>query len=397
MNTVRRGLQICRIDAVQQMVYGIAATEQEATDGMVVTMGALQEAWPAYMEWANVREMHQEIAAGVVREYRFTDDQRLEIGVKVSDASTWQKVTDGVLKGFSICANIIEQIGNIVNKLELIEISLVDRPADPGALVTLFRAAGARDENNTRGKAPEGGKMPDPTVPRGGKIKRDDGGSITDQIASQEGSPLDTQLDVIGLLMQKFQEFEDILGQLENGGDAVHPDVLANCYRAHQAMGRAIKSHIDNVTSNGKGGDDGSAGAGDDGAAGGEGGKPTDDGATKRAAQALQQGAVRRAASAQDPRVDGILKAIEGLTASVETVVKRAATPQAQYQPAVVQRSADAGKVGDQLDATADEFGPLEGTPEFDKLTGAQKFDVVVARSAKKRKEAAFTIPQDKE
>lgn len=201
-------------------------------------------------------------------------------------------------------------------------------------------------------------------------------------IADQEGSPMDQQLDVIGLLMQEFGTIKSLVDSLSNGGDGVHPDVLAHVMNAHKALGRAINSHVSSTTAYGKDG-------GDDEGDGGDGGTAPEPAVAKRAAQVLQQ-ARERYAAAQDPRVDGLIKAVEGL-------VQRAATPQSQYQPAVMQRSADAGKVIDKTPATKDEFGPLEGTPEFEALTGNQKCDISLQRSAKARRDAAFTIPAGKE
>lgn len=388
MSTIKRAMQIKRLDDDLRMVYGVAATEQEASDGLIVTMDALRDAWDDYMRFANVREMHQEIAAGTVQEYRFDEDLRqVEIGVKVSDPTTWQKIKEGALKGFSIMGEIIAQVGNIVNKLRLIEISLVDRPADEGALITLFRAAGVRDENNNRGQSPEGGKMPIPTAPQGGKVKRDASGDgdVTQQIADGEGSPLDTQLDVIGLLMQEFGKIKDLVDSLSSG-DGVHPDVLANCMRAHQALGRAINSHVSATTAYGKkdgeGEGEGEDGAGE-GAGEGEGGATPpaqEDGPAKRAASiAARNAAIKRAANGE------MAAQIGKLTETVEALLKRSADPRAGYAPAIAPTTTpDAGKTGDGAKppkATEDEFGPLEGTPEFAALPKDEQFDVVCRRA----------------
>lgn len=400
MSTVKRALRISRIDEDQRMVYGIAATEQEASDGLIVTLEALRDAWDDYMRFANVREMHQEIAAGTVQEYRFDELARqVEIGVKVSDPTTWQKVKEGALKGFSILGDIIAQVGNVVSKLRLIEISLVDRPADEGALITLFRAAGVRDEttNNRGAEAPEGGEMPNPKAPQAGQkeiVKRDaagdggaGGGDISQEIAGQEGSPLDTQLDVIGLLMQEFGKIKDLVDSLSSG-DGVHPDVLANCMRAHQALGRAINSHVSATTAYGKkdgeGEGEGEDGAGE-GAGEGEGGATPpaqEDGPAKRAASiSARNAAIKRA-------TNGALAAqVEKLTGTVEALLKRSADPRSGYAPAVAPLSApDAGKLGEagkqeQVKRSADEFGPVEGTPEFQALSRTEQLDVVCRRA----------------
>jgi len=157
VSTIKRSFQIARVDEDQRMVYGIAATDQLATDGYIVTKEAMQAAWADYMTYANIREMHQDIAAGVVKEYSFEDDG-VHIGVYVADDSTWAKVKAGVLKAFSIGAEALQKIGNVITEIILYEISLVDRPADPGAVVTMFRGYITRGTNN-RGRSPKGKSM----------------------------------------------------------------------------------------------------------------------------------------------------------------------------------------------------------------------------------------------
>jgi hypothetical protein len=51
----------------------------------------------------------------------------------------WKKCQEGVYNGFSIGGNIIEKIGNSIEKLRLIEISVVDRPANPEALFSVVK------------------------------------------------------------------------------------------------------------------------------------------------------------------------------------------------------------------------------------------------------------------
>lgn len=46
---------------------------------------------------------------------------------------------EGVLRGFSIGGRVVNKIGNMIKDLSLSEISLVDRPANPEALIEIYK------------------------------------------------------------------------------------------------------------------------------------------------------------------------------------------------------------------------------------------------------------------
>lgn len=136
--------EISRVDEEQRMVWGYASTEQRATDGLVISREAMEGALDEYMEFANVREMHQPSAVGTTETAR-VDDGGLYVGVHVVDDDAWKKVVKRVYKGFSIGAKITRRDDadkTLVRGISLREISLVDRPADPGAKFDCFRAEG---------------------------------------------------------------------------------------------------------------------------------------------------------------------------------------------------------------------------------------------------------------
>lgn len=129
---------IQKFDEENRMVYGYASTEVMDCQGEIIPTSTMQKAFPAYMEYGNIREMHSsEKAAGTVKEYSF-DETGTFIGVEVVDDAAWKKVVKGVYKGFSIGGAIIKKVGSTISELSLIEISLVDRPANPLAVVTSF-------------------------------------------------------------------------------------------------------------------------------------------------------------------------------------------------------------------------------------------------------------------
>lgn len=148
----------------ERMVYGIASTNEiddqpgkwrdQRYDGDIVETEAIADALDDYMQWANVREMHQDHkAVGVVTEAKIIDG-KLHIAARIEDDDAWKKVKAGVYKGFSIGGRAIlarfkqladGRIARCILKLLLTEISLVDRPANSGARILLFKGADMSD------------------------------------------------------------------------------------------------------------------------------------------------------------------------------------------------------------------------------------------------------------
>ena len=139
--------EIIKRDDDKRLVYGYASTEALDSQGERVTKGAIEEALPDYMRFANIREMHQLSAVGVAKTAEI-DDKGLYIQVKVVDDAAWEKVKEGVYKGFSIGGKSIEKTDGVISKMKLTEISLVDRPSNPEAVIDLWKAdtTGAVDE-----------------------------------------------------------------------------------------------------------------------------------------------------------------------------------------------------------------------------------------------------------
>lgn len=149
---LKQYFEIRKVDEEQRMVFGYASTESVDAQGETVTKAAMEAAWDEYMQFANVREMHGPSAVGVVKEYSF-DDKGVFIGAYIVDDAAWKKVTEQVYKGFSIGGKKLPNGYDAVNKtitgLKLTEISLVDRPANPDALVTMFKADLLENEEMT--------------------------------------------------------------------------------------------------------------------------------------------------------------------------------------------------------------------------------------------------------
>jgi HK97 family phage prohead protease len=133
---------IAKIDEAQHMVFGYASTEALDSQGEIVKREALEAALPDYMRFANIREMHQPSAVGVATEAEM-DERGLYLAARIVDPVAWEKVIAGVYKGFSIGGSVVQRDTaqkHVITGVKLSEISLVDRPANPEAVFTMYKA-----------------------------------------------------------------------------------------------------------------------------------------------------------------------------------------------------------------------------------------------------------------
>lgn len=127
------------------IVEGIASTEEVDSDGETVLANAIKTAIPDYMKFGAVREMHQPLAAGTALDISVGDDGVTTIKAHIVDAEAIKKVRTNVYKGFSIGGSVTERDSinkTVITGINLVEVSLVDRPANPGAVITCFKADG---------------------------------------------------------------------------------------------------------------------------------------------------------------------------------------------------------------------------------------------------------------
>ena len=136
----------------EQMVFGYASTPARDYDGDIITLDAMRGALEDYMKFANIREMHEMKAVGVAKEAS-VDDKGLYIGAKIVDPLAWLKVKEGVYKAFSIGGNATGRDPadpHTITGLQLIEISIVDRPANPEAVIDVFKAPALKEQQMTK-------------------------------------------------------------------------------------------------------------------------------------------------------------------------------------------------------------------------------------------------------
>ena len=128
-------------------VYGKATDDSLDIDQQICDAVWLDKAMP---EWfttgGNIREQHSNIAAGVAEEYERKQDGHY-ISALIVDPVSVKKVKSRVLKGFSIGIKSPRVVrdekaanGRIIDG-QIVEVSLVDRPANPNARLVLAKSA----------------------------------------------------------------------------------------------------------------------------------------------------------------------------------------------------------------------------------------------------------------
>ena len=148
-NSLRFTMPIAKVDAERRVVSGFATLDNIDRQGDKLLSEASREAFDNFR--GNVRLMHQPIPAGKVisfKENNFYDPKTaktysgvfVDAYISKGAENVWQMVLDGTLTGFSIGGRILEsepsmddetdQPIRLVKKYELMELSLVDSPAN---------------------------------------------------------------------------------------------------------------------------------------------------------------------------------------------------------------------------------------------------------------------------
>ena len=129
------------------LVYGKATDDSLDIDQQICDPVWLDAAMPEWFKsGGNIREQHSNIAAGVAKEYEKKADGHY-IHALVVDPVSVKKVDTGVLKGFSIGIKNPRVVrdqkaanGRIIDG-KIVEVSLVDRPANPNCQLVLAKSA----------------------------------------------------------------------------------------------------------------------------------------------------------------------------------------------------------------------------------------------------------------
>jgi HK97 family phage prohead protease len=124
-------------------VYGVASTGTRDDAGEIVLPDAMKAALPDYARYPALREMHQPSAAGRTLEASVDEDGATRIVAHVVDPVAIAKVKSRTYSGFSIGGRVLARDATdatVITKIKLSEISLVDRPANPEAVIDLWKA-----------------------------------------------------------------------------------------------------------------------------------------------------------------------------------------------------------------------------------------------------------------
>jgi outer membrane murein-binding lipoprotein Lpp len=148
-DNVRLSMPFSKVDQERRIVSGFATLDNVDKQSDIVTTEASMKAFAKFR--GNIREMHQPTAVGKMvsfKEDKYFDPKtkKFYTGVYVSAyvskgaQDTWEKVLDGTLSGFSIGGRMnkwddafdekMEKSVRIIKEYDLIELSLVDNPAN---------------------------------------------------------------------------------------------------------------------------------------------------------------------------------------------------------------------------------------------------------------------------
>jgi prohead serine protease len=143
---VRRYVEISKVETQEDgtlKVYGIASTGAVDSEGERISPEAMRAALPDYMKFGAVRDMHQPNAVGTAIQAEVDGEGKTLFAAHVVDPLAVKKVETKVFKGFSVGGKVTsrdEADKKLITGIRLIEVSLVDRPANPEAVFTMYKA-----------------------------------------------------------------------------------------------------------------------------------------------------------------------------------------------------------------------------------------------------------------
>lgn len=252
-------------------VWGYASSEAVDSDGEIIAAEAMKAAIPDYMKFGAVREMHGSNAAGTAIEINVEDDGRTFFGAHIVDPVAVTKVKTGVYKGFSIGGSVTardELNKSQITGLKLTEISLVDRPANPDAVFTCFKADKPKDGEEVADKGDEPTEKTDETPADdtekadGDKVdeKVDDKKDETEKSASVELSESEIAIlkavlakaekpkgEPVAKSMWQVKSLADVLMSLkwlinDAGYDGVDESVIAQIKESAGSLAESLKA-----------------------------------------------------------------------------------------------------------------------------------------------------------
>ena len=124
-------------------IEGIASAPSRDCDGEIITREAMSAALPEFLNtFPSLRVMHQPVAAGTVTAATMDDEGRTIITATVVAEEPVRLVKAGVLRALSIGGKVERRNAadpSIIEALRLVEISLVDSPSHPEAVISTVK------------------------------------------------------------------------------------------------------------------------------------------------------------------------------------------------------------------------------------------------------------------
>jgi HK97 family phage prohead protease len=127
----------------ERIVEGYASLPFPDEDDDIIPLKEIKDALPGFMKHRrHLGEMHEwkvgKVLAAVV------DEHGLRIKARVDDPEAWSLVKDGTYRGLSLGGKAYTEPrwggGQVLSKIKLHEISLVDRPANPYARISVIKS-----------------------------------------------------------------------------------------------------------------------------------------------------------------------------------------------------------------------------------------------------------------
>jgi hypothetical protein len=216
---------LVKVDEAQRIVYGLVTAERVDKDGeichyesTVPQYKAVNDEMGKATDGANImplREMHQLHAVGAGKSIEFDDAaKQIKMAFKVVEDSTWKKVMEKVLTGFSQGGKYIKRWkegDKVYYTAEPSEVSLVDNPCLAGAVIEYAKADGSVEKFNV--PEPPLARLTDADINRIAK-------SLADSILSTQAKDLDAAL-------------AERMRQLDAGkGEPMNKEQIAKCAAA---------------------------------------------------------------------------------------------------------------------------------------------------------------------
>ena len=157
--------EISKVDQEKHVIGGYASVDVVDEQRDKIPLETLKEAWEHFikdLDYAHIHVMHSNIPVGrVLLEYTDSQGKKYKSGVDdkglfilaeirqdiKKGRETWKLIEEGKLRGFSIAGEVLASTYvhdgrsyNRIDKLELHEISVVDRPANKLCLFTVMKA-----------------------------------------------------------------------------------------------------------------------------------------------------------------------------------------------------------------------------------------------------------------